>query len=370
MLEEKWVRELAGWRCQPVVTSFYLDVDGRRYPRASDYAPHVEQLFRLARKDAEPLGRLVVEAVEVDLRRIADWLDAGLDRSTTRGVAAFVCSTEQTFEAVSLPLSVRDGVAVARAPDVGQLATVLAASADTLVVVTSTARIRLVRVRLGEAEELDSVDEGLERQVDTDVELGSFERRRAEHARAHLRRAAQLVVSELEEHPVRHLVLSGTNEAVAGLERQLPAPIVARVTARMQLPPSSASDDLVRAAHRLVSEAEQARRAVVLEELRVRASKHAGAVTGLAQTLELLRAGRVKTLLVEEGFAAPGRRCPDCEALVAKSPACPRCGSTTVSVRDVAGPVVSGAFAHHVEVEVCEPGALDGLGGIGALEVS
>lgn len=119
------------WRREPVVTSFYLDVDGQRYPRPSDYAPHVSELFRAAREHALRQGDDAAKRVDDDLARIANWLDTGLDRHVTRGVAAF--AARGRFQALGLPVAVRDQVAIGPRPDVVQLCEVLAASGPVLV---------------------------------------------------------------------------------------------------------------------------------------------------------------------------------------------------------------------------------------------
>jgi len=364
---ESALLQLAGWRGK-AVTSLYLDVDGRSYPRPSDYEPHVEHLFRLARKRAEPLGKSVVEALEADLARISGWLEAGLDRKSTRGIAVFSCAAEGLFETFSLPLVIRDQVAVASTPDIAQLAAALAASEQALVVAIDNQRSRLLRLELGEVEEREAPIDQIERRVDTDVELGSFEHRHEELAAEHYRRVARAVAQELEERPAKHLVLSGTQEAVSRLEGYLSQRALAIVSGRIRLPLRSLPAELAHAAREVVREAEHRRKVVLIQELRERVGQRAGAVAGLAATLESLGARRVRTLVVEDGFEAEGGRCAECGQLLAKRAACPRCGSATLGVSDVVGAAISEALAYLVELEFCEAGELVDLGHIGALE--
>ena len=56
MISEDRVRELAGHRGSCVVTSCYLDVDGRQHPRHADYEAHLEHLLREAREKAAGFG--------------------------------------------------------------------------------------------------------------------------------------------------------------------------------------------------------------------------------------------------------------------------------------------------------------------------
>ena len=368
VIEEQAIRALATRRSTPAVTSFYLDVDGRRYPRPSDYAPNVDHLFRLARKSAEAQGKDVVEAVESDLSRIGEWLDGSLDRSTTRGVALFSGSREGFFEAFGLPVPVRDQVVVGPGPDVAPLCSVSAASERTLVVAVDAQRARFLRIRPGQVEEVEAPTDEIERQVDTDVELGSFERRHEEHARQHYRHVARAMVDELGRRPATHVVLSGTREAVAHLEEHLPKGVARLVAGRIGNPLASERGDLARAATEVVDEARRQHRTALGEELRDRAEQGAAAVTGLGATLRALGADQVETLIVEEAFATGGAQCGECGQLVVDAARCPRCGATPVWVDNVVDAAITDALAHHVAIEFCEPGGLADLGHIGAFE--
>jgi peptide chain release factor subunit 1 len=344
VIVESVVRQLAaGWSSQ-IVVSFYLDIDGRRYPRPSDYAPHVEQLFRLARKSAEAEGQHGVDAVEADLSRIAGWLDSGLDRKTTRGVAVFSCQAQDLFDVFSLPISVRDQVVVGRGPDVAQLCAILATSEQSLVVAVDRQRSRLLRLECGDADvdEREAPIDETARQVDTNDELG--------------------------ERPAARIVLCGQQESVAGLEGYLPERVVALIAGRIALPLSGGRAELARAASEIIRAVRRQHQIELIDELRARASEGAGTVTGLAATLDALGAGQVETLVVEEGFEARGGRCRDCGQLVPDGALCTRCGAAPIPMENVVDAAITEAFTHHVALEFCEEADLAGLGHIGAFE--
>lgn len=368
VVDERAVRALAARQAQPVMTSFYLDVDGRRYPRPSDVATRATHLFHLARDAAEPYGKEVRHAVDGDLARISAWLDHGLDRSRMRGVAAFGDGGDGFFEAFGLPLSVRDQVVVAPRADVAQLCTHLATSESALLVAADRQRSRLLHLHDGGVEEVTALFDAVDRQVDTDLELGSFERRHEEQARHHFRRVADAVVRELRAQPARHVVLTGPPEAVAHVEGYLPKRVVGLVAGRLTVPVRAGTAELADAARDAVREARRQRQAAVVAALRDRAAERAAAVTGLVGTLAALAAGRVETLLVEEGFSARGGRCGDCGQLVAGFAHCPACGTVTEDVVNVVDAAVTDAFVHHVALELCDAGQLADLGHMGALE--
>ena len=366
VLDAPTIRALAQRRGAPAVVSLYLDVDGRRYPRPSDYAPHLDHLLRVAREAAAPQEGHAATRLELDLARIADWLAQGLDRSSTRGVAAFSASADGIFEVFTLPVPVRDQVVVAPAPDVAQLIAVLAAVTPFLVVAIDQQRSRLVRVGPEGTEEVEAPVDEVERQVDTDVELGSFEHRHEEHVRQHVRRVAAAVVAELGRHPAADLVLCGTHEVLAHLESFLPEPVAALVVGRINLPTTSPPADLEVAASTVVEQARRDRQRAVVAEVRERAEQGAEAVVGLAATLQALSAGEAETVVVDSGFAASGGRCSNCEALVDRDGPCPACGGEVRRVDNVVDEAVTQAFVHHVPVEICAEGDV-GPEGIGAL---
>jgi len=368
VLEESAVRALATRRAVPAVVSFYLDVDGRRYPRPSDYAPRIEHLFRLVRRAAEHHEPHVATVLEADLARIADWLGRDLDRSTTRGVAAFSASAQGFFEVFELSLPVRDQAVVGAGPDVAQLVAILAASQPALLVAVDRQRSRMLRVLFDEVEELEAPIDEIPRQVDTDVELGSFEHRHEEFTRKHLRRVARAVVEELRHHPAEHLVLSGSRETVAQLEAYLPQHTLVLLSGRIDLPTSRRQADLARATNELVQQTHRRRQLGLAKELRDRAIQGAAAVTGLTATLDALSDQRIETLAVDAGFEAQGGRCRDCDALVALGERCSRCGGTVVPVENVVDAAITEAFTHHVGFELCERDDLADLGHIGAFE--
>ncbi len=367
MVTESDVRQLVQEWGEPVVTSLYLDVDGRHAPRRTDVTPHLHHLAHLARTAATAQGAGVEQAVENDLRRIARWVDHELDRTTTRGVAAFSCDALDRFEVFPLSGRVRDHVVVGSGPDISQLSTFVSRERRILAVAVDRQGSRMLRLDGDRIEELRAPVDAMERQVDTDVEIGSFERRHEELVRQHVRNVARAVVDELEATPADAVVLSGKEENVSHLERHLPHHVLALVAGRLRLPVAADVTDLAHGATRAVRDAGRARRDGLVRELRERSAQGAAAVAGLGPVLEELGEGRVGTLLVEEDYDVPGVRCPECGRLAPGGDSCPRCGSAPVSVEHLVEAAVNEAFAHHVAVEFVEAVGFEGLGRIGAL---
>src|SRR5687767_11833627 len=89
VISEDRIRDLAGHRGSCVVTSCYLDVDGRRHPRHADYETQLDHLIRKGREKAAGFGPEAARSVAADLDRISAWVKGGFDRSHVRGLAFF-----------------------------------------------------------------------------------------------------------------------------------------------------------------------------------------------------------------------------------------------------------------------------------------
>jgi peptide subunit release factor 1 (eRF1) len=99
------------------------------------------------------------------------------------------------------------------------------------------------------------------------------------------------------------------------------------------------------------------------------AAKGREGVLELNDTLGAARAGRVHTLLISDGFRAPGYRCQVCDNLsVEHLDACPFCGGEIEKVQDAVEWVVRKVIRDGGEVEVLhESEALEQAGNIAGL---
>lgn len=368
MLEQRQVRALAARRGDPLITSFYLDVDGRRYPRPTDYQPMVTQLCHTARQRAAELGEPATAAVDADLDRIRAWIGGGIQRTATRGVALFSCAGQGWFEAVPVPVPVRDQVSIEPHPNVVQLLALLEHRRPVLVVLADRHQGRVLEVEPGSVAELaDAVDEA-ERAVDTDVELGSWEHRKEEEARRHFRRVAALALEQVRDRHAEHVVLGGPVDGVAGLEACLDEAVAERVAGRITIPVTAAAGEVAAAVLDIASDLERRREQALVEELHERAPRHQRAVMGLPGVMAALAARRVGTLVVARGFRAPGARCPACGHVGVLACQCPECGTPSTEVDDIVDVAIGQALAQDADVELCEGTDLNFFGGIGALE--
>jgi len=127
-------------------------------------------------------------------------------------------------------------------------------------------------------------------------------------------------------------------------------------------------DEISRAAQDVEDGVERASEAAAVERLRQAVGRGNGGVAGLDSVLEALVARRVDTVLVSEGYEAPGWRCPSCAWVGTMGRRCPLCGEDMDQVADVVEEAVEDALAQACRVRICRDNAdLDVLGRVGAL---
>jgi peptide subunit release factor 1 (eRF1) len=361
------IRELASIRGRSApITSCYLDVDGRRLARSKDLEHEVEIVLKGARAKADGDA-----SVLTDLQQIEQYVRGALDRSRVRGVAIFACSAERLWQVVELPVPVRTRVMVNDVPAVGQLEAVLRDHEPIGVLMADRQRARMFVFELGELVERSELFEQVPRETDVRGlrdRGGDHPQVLEEHTQQHLRTAAQVAFAVWNQHPFTHLAIAAPDHLARQLEADLHPYLRERLCGRLSVPVTANHGEVLAAAQKIEAEVERTREARVVERLREAVAAGRKGVGGLADTVEALADHRVSTLVVSQGFSAPGWRCPGCGALAAMGPRCKRCGSAMREVEDLVEDAVEEALAQSCQVEICVGNAdLDVMGRAGAL---
>lgn len=368
MIGEERLRELAAFRGDPVVTSIYVNVDGRRFPRLSDAEPFLEGLLRDARARAAERGDDVVRAVEDAAEKIAARFGEGFDRTHIRGVAFFVAG--DFFEVVEVPRPVRNQVALNQVPALRQLEYLVDEFERFLVVLVDRQHARLFRFEMGELVERTEIFDEVPRRVDATDEGGLAASHVQSHvdevARRHFRHAADVTFHELQEWDADRVILGGPGAAVAEFESQLHPYVLDRVADRVSVPVRASEHDVREAALAVEAEVERRNEAEIVERLKDARGARDGGVTGLADTLRAVYEKRVATLVVSNDYDEPGWRCTECDYLDVKGSTCPMCEASMERIEDVVGEAIDAALLAQSDVEICENVDLDVVGRIGA----
>jgi peptide chain release factor subunit 1 len=364
-LTEDVLRRLAGFKGDAKVVSLYLDVDGRRFVRPKDYELHLDALLKEA---AEPSNSH--RAAEDDLVRVASHVKAGLDRSNTRGLAIFSCAAHGLWQVLELPVPVRNQLVVNSTPHIRQLEAVLDENEPFGVLLADKQRARMFVFELGQLVDKNEVFNQLPRHEDDrgDWDKDHVRDHSAELAHHHLRRAAQVAFAVFQAQPFDHLIIGAPDEIANELERELHSYLKGRIAARVNVPVNAAEATIRQAALEVEAEVERAKEAQLVERLRQAVGAGSGGVAGLGGVLSALVERRVDTLLLSDGYEAPGWRCRACGYIGVKGSSCPVCPSSMERLDDVVEEAVEEARNQSCRVEVVVDNAdLDVLGRIGAL---
>jgi len=304
------VRRLAAYAGSGPVVTCYLDVDGRRYVRPHDYELEFERMARPVRERAHGA-----------LKRIEDHVRGGLDRSHTRGLALFSGVAGDLWEPLHLPVAVRNQLIVNQHPQVRQLEAVIERAERFAVLLADRQRARLFVFQLGQLVDWSERFDRLPRHEDDGGELAKDQVR--DHVdsatRRHLLRTAAAAFELFQESGFDQLLIGAPADIAAALERTLHPYLRERVTARLTVPVGAREDDVREAAVAAEEQVLRRREAADVNRLRSAAGMGDGAVVGLDEVLKALVERRVDTLLLSDGFEAPGWRCPSCAFLAAWS---------------------------------------------------
>lgn len=357
VIDEAHLRQLAALDLgHELVTTCYLDLDGRRLPGPADVESELQRILRDGRARAKGDA-----SVLEDLRRIEAHVRGGIDRSDTRGLVMVCSSTASLWEAIPVPVSLRSQLVIGHGPALGQLEAMVHEAEVIATLVADQRRARLVVFQLGAPV--------IDRDVVTEVPDGAGDDERRAALVRHARAATQLLLDvHRDEVTVGAVVLGGSDEVVQELDRELHTTLAHRPVGRLDVDVDAAVADLRAEVITLETRREAERETALVSELRRSLAQRDGSVAGLPATLHALSAGRIAHLLVSGGYQAPGWRSPDGSVLAAVGPRCDLCPAMMVRADDVVEDAIELALHTGTRVTVlAECDDLDVLGHIGGL---
>lgn len=367
VITEGTIKALAAFRANDApVTTCYLDVDGRRFPRHQDCEQELDALLR-RRQNGTPAP----PSVRADIGRIERHVRGGFDRARVRGLALFSCSARDWWEVIELPVRVQSQLVVERAPYVRPLERLVEEYEPFGVLVVDRQRARMLVYELGELVDRSERFDELARAEDPRGHVLVKTRVTSqvdERDRVHLRHAARLAFDVFQSHRFEHLVVGAPADLAGELEAVLHPYLRERLAGHVAIPTGATDEQIRRAALDVESVVERRKEAALVDKLRAAVGGGRRGVAGVGATLRALVEHRVETLLVSDGCTAAGWRCEPCGYLGLVGRACPVCAQPMAHVEDVVEDAVEQALAQSCRVLVCVGNAdLDVLGGVGAL---
>lgn len=365
MLSEKDLDELLSYRPASPVLSVYLDLD----PSRAGAESHKLQLRQLLRE--------YEASAPDDVEALVRYLEHAGARSS-RSLAAFSCAAAGYLKAYPLAVPIRSRARRIDRPYVKPLASLLDHYGHYGVALVDRQGARLFHFHLGELRE----QEGVLGEAVRHTKRGgasTFPGRRGgvagltDRAREltdrNLRGAARAAASFFEDNRIRRVLIGGTQASVKRFRSLLPKTWQSLIVGTFPMGMEAGHAQVLERAMALGQQAEQGEEASLVDRLLTAAAKGREGVLRLDPTLQALRAGQVRILVLRDGFRAPGFRCRGCGYLTAQRPtgACPFCGGAFEEIEDAVELAVRQVMSADGEVEVIgAQSALERSGSIGA----
>jgi len=359
MLTEQDLHELIAYRPAHPVLSVYLSMDPQA-GSADGYKLRLRQMIKGLGDGAAADGDAVQRFVEHE----HGW--------TGRSLAMFSCARERYFRSYSLAVDLRSRSRLMDRPYVKPLADLLDSYGYYGVALVDQQGARLFHFHLGELREQEgTLGEAVHR-----IKRGAGLLGRGRHAHAtedvadrNLKEAARFASEFFEVRHVRRVLIAGSEATATRFRTLLPKTWQSLVVGTFPMDMTAGHAQVLEKALAIARRAETAREDRMIETVVTAAAKGREGVIRLDETLDAVHAGRVQTLLFQDGFRAPGYRCTGCGYLTARSAAaCAFCGGKYECIEDAIELAVRKVIADGGEVEVVHDSpSLHQAGEIGGL---
>jgi hypothetical protein len=164
----------------------------------------------------------------------------------------------------------------------------------------------------------------------------NFQRKAELHAHWHLKEVVEFAERLLDSHPYHYLILGGPSEVVGYMQRLLPKRLTKIAADPVALPVQADPALVIETTARVICETIRKEEAILVEKIKVAASKQAGAVVGLTEILKALDRDMIWNLVYSEAIALPGKQCPSCKRLFReRQTSCNACHETLAPVPDL-----------------------------------
>jgi peptide subunit release factor 1 (eRF1) len=351
MLTDHDLQELLGYKAQHPVLSVYLNTDPSE-GSADAYKLRLRTMLK-----GNELREDVAE-IERFFNHQNDW--------SGRSLAVFSCAPENYFRAYPLAVPVRDRVRINSQPYVKPLAQILDAFGGYGVALVDKQGARIFHIHLGEIKEQEGVL-GEEVRHTKRGGASTFPGRRGgvagqtnyaeEVAERNMREAADFAAHFFAEKNVRRVLLAGTDDNLALFRGLLPKVWQSLIVGTFPMSMTASKNEVLERALLIGQDAEHRREIQLVDAAVTGAAKGRGGVIRLDDTLTAVHEGRVHTLLITDGFRAPGYRCQGCGYVTAqKLDSCPFCGKNFEQIPDAVEMAVHKVMELGGDVEVLPNG--------------
>jgi peptide chain release factor subunit 1 len=349
--------------------TFYLNLAPTEFATPPARASAIRSLLDEGEKKVKELEDGHADrALRADFQRARDFFNGELPTDGARGLAVFLSGDR--FEVIRLPRPVQSEVVISDSPFIEPLVDLVSGSWCVLLCNRRTGRIFR-----GSSDRIEEVSHLISEEVPSQADAGGwsqsrYERGQDEEAHRHVKRVADLLHRRFRRAPFDHLLVGSPEEMSSEVERTLHPDIAQRLVGRLSVDVENATVDAVfKAARPVIEEHERAAERAAIDRLKQGVGAGGRGVSGLDDVLGVLNERRVETLLIEERFQMPGRKCPQCGSLFPDNvTTCPADESPTNPFGDIVEEGVELAVAQSADVLVARHhDDLEQMGGIGAV---
>src|SRR5215212_3003914 len=363
------LRRLAELRLdRPVVLSLYLNLDPSEFATPPARKTSVRSLLDEAERRLRDLNGLSHEdkaELHASLERASALLENELPSDGAHGLALFASGPAGLFEALRLPRSVPNRVAIGHAPLVGPLAR-LARRERWCVALVNRRDARIFRGSPDGLREVQHIHDDVSGQHDQGGwSQARYQRSIDKEKDDHLKDTCDALMNHFKRQPFERLIVGGPREVVTDFESKLHHYLSERLAGRVEVDVEHSNvTHVLDAARPLIDELERRRENEALERLGERGA------TGLENVLPPLTERRVETLILDEQFGGvSGVQCPECGWIGLQGERCPADGSELVRVDDLTEAMIELSVQQSAELLVVRHARdeLEGHGGAAAL---
>lgn len=362
MLTEIDLRELAKFIVPEPVVSLYLNTDLTEGTKDA-YRLRLRNLLKGVDLPQD------VEAIENYFQNDYDW--------TGRGAAVFSCASRKFFRVYPLAIPLPDLLHISDRPSLGVLDRLLDSYGGYGVILIDKQGARAFYFHLGVlqeqegvvGEEIKQVKHGAATTIIGGRGSGHSGGRRIDNViERNMKESAEFAVKFFEDAHIRRILIGGTDDNVAMFRGLLPKAFQSLIVGAFPMNIGANHSEVLAKAMQIGQEADEKREHSLIDQLKTRSAKGAGAVTGLDDTLDAANNDRITTLVVLRGYQQPAYRCRNCAFLTPKPHrTCTNCGGEMAQIPDVIDVVVSRTLRKGGTVEAVRANrTLDEAGKIGA----
>lgn len=322
MFSEKDLQELLDYSAENQVVSLYLNTD----PTESTTEAASLRLRNLLKTVDLPED---VQAIENFVSLEYNW--------AAKGLVIFSDQEGNFFKTHQFNLSVPNKLYVGKHPTIRPLVRLLDTFTGWGVVLVDKEGARLFSFDLGELGEIDGVTGEEVKQQKRGGGNAMPGRMGGADMSSKIENIIEKNIKEIinqttdffDQHHVRRIMIGGTDDNIARFKDELPKSWQSLVVGEFAMSMAASEDEVLEQATKEALETEKKMNKSLVSQAVTLAAKGSSGVIGLIDTLNAIREGRVRILLVDQDFEQEGYRCNGCGYLTIQSlDTCPFCGGT------------------------------------------